>query len=136
MLHPESFPINASWYTKLTNKFPLMIDDRLVTSLGVAWLFKYQNEWCPLPRFIGKEWQYANAIFYVKVTFPFGIWLHVRWSDNPDVKRQFYQCGIGWKDSGRFAVHSRLQSDKTAADGYHTGLPNLDQTTGFNFGRH
>ena len=66
--------------------------------------------------------------------WPFAWFMHVRWSDDPAKENQYLQYGFGWKESGRFAIHFRIQCDKTAADGYHVGMPNRGQAQGFNYG--
>ena len=132
--HPESFDTNASWYTKLTNKFPLMIDDESVHTTAFAFFFKEDGKW-KLFKHVKENWQYVNAIFSIRVGLPFSFFFQIRWSDNPNTRRQLLQTGIGYKQSGRFAIHFRFQSDKSAEIGYHEGMPNLGQATGFTYGQ-
>ena len=68
------------------------------------------------------------------VGFPFALFMMIRWSATG--RRQFIQTGIGWKQNGRFAIHRRIQSDASSAAGYHSGLPNTDHVTGFDYGKH
>ena len=68
------------------------------------------------------------------VGFPFALFFMLRWADTG--RRQFIQTGIGWKQTGRFAIHRRIQSDASSAIGYHADLPNTDHVTGFDYGKH
>jgi hypothetical protein len=134
MRNLETFNANSSFYTKLTNNAFFCIDDELVQSLGIAIGFKLNNEWAWVPKFSRNERNFMNAIFFLKFSFPFGIFMQIRWSDNPSHRRQFWQGGIGWKKNGRFGILCRVQNDNSAAIGYHVGLPNTDQAQGFNYG--
>ena len=129
MIHPESFPSNASWYTKLTNRWPLMLDDQSIHTISIAWGFKLLGEWDFKPAIVRENWQYTNAIFSIRFGLPFALFVHFR-----PLKSHFMQFGIGWKQSGRFAIHFRIQSDASAAQGYHAGLPNNNQAINFNYG--
>jgi hypothetical protein len=131
MKHPETFSTNPNWYTKLTNSFPLMLDDKYILSNGIAWLFKENNKWVFIPRLTGNAHQYFNAVLFIRLALPPSIFLQIRFTSN-----RLFQFGIGWKLSGRFAVHFRFQTDASAAAGYHVGLPNTDQASGFNYGGH
>lgn len=63
---------------------------------------------------------FYNGHFFVRISFPFGIWLH--WKPYSDLR---VQLGIGWKLNGRFGVVARVQSDDEAAAGTHG--PNFGQ---------
>lgn len=79
---------------------------------------------------------YAEYIWYLlflKVV-PFGLFWGIRWSDNPERKRQFHQGGVGWKLNGRPGFLFRFSSDKAAAKG--TTGPNYGQAQGFEYGTH
>lgn len=128
MQHKEYF---NHWYDGILNSRPFCICAETVKTVGMAWGFKIDGKWQLLPKFIGKEWQYANAMFYIKVGTPFALFMQIRWNEI-----RLWQGGIGWKDSGRFAIHCRFQTDESAAAGYHTGMPNTDQAHGWEFGRH
>ena len=65
---------------------------------------------------------------------PFALFFMIRWAATG--RRQFIQTGIGWKQTGRFAIHRRIQSDASSAIGYHADLPNTDHVTGFDYGKH
>ena len=84
---------------------------------------------------------YAWSLLLIMLIFattlagsPFALFMMIRWADTG--KRQFIQTGIGWKQSGRIAVHCRIQSDASSAIGYHAGLPNTDHAVAWNYGNH
>ena len=129
MINPESFSTNPKWYTKLTNSFPLMIDDSYIKTIAIAWGYKLLGEWCFIPSLVKENWQYTNAIFSIRFGLPFACFVQIRWSSN-----RFIQFGLGWKQSGRFAIHCRIQTDESAARGYHINMPNNNQATGWNYG--
>lgn len=70
---------------------------------------------------------FYNGHFFVRFTFPFGVWLH--WKPYQDLR---FQTGLGWKLNGRFGGIFRFQTDKEAAAGTHG--PNLGQATAWNRG--
>ena len=130
MKHMEYF---NNWYDGILNSWPFCIDDKYVKSNGIAIGFKENERWVFRPRITGNAHQFFNAILYLGLCLPFGVFCQIRWSDKPTGK-QFIQFGIGYKNSGRFAILCRVQSDASAAVGYHPGLPNLGHATGFNYG--
>ena len=132
MKHLETF---NHWYDKLLNNWPFLIDDTSVESLGIAWGFKENGKWVFTPRLTGNAHQFFNAIFFIRVVFPLGLFIQIRWSDKPTGK-QFIQLGLGYKNTGRFAILCRVQSDASSAVGYHPGLPNNGQAQGFEYGGH
>lgn len=75
---------------------------------------------------------FRNGMVYVRLLWPFGVFLHVRWCGS--CRRAFLQTGAGWKLNGRFAVLFRVQSDATAAAG--TSGPNFGQAPGWSEGEH
>jgi hypothetical protein len=77
---------------------------------------------------------YYNGILFFRVMLPFFIGLHVRWSGDPAVRRQFLQTHIGWKKNGDFAITFRIQNDASAAAG--SSGPNVNQAPGWNCGTH
>jgi len=109
------------------------IDDKYVKSIGIAWLFKEGGKWKFMPRITGQQSLFFNAVFFLRLSFPFGIFASVRWSSATD-KKALFQAGIGWKLNGRLAVLFRIQSDKSSAKGV-TG-PNFGQSRGFYYGTH
>ena len=132
MKHLEYF---NNWYDGILNSWPFCIDDTSVKSAGMALGFMENNTWHECPRSTGNDHQYFNATFFIRIVWPFGIFMHIRWSDKPTGK-QFLQLGIGYKMTGRFAIHCRVQSDASSAIGYHEGLPNNGQAQGFEYGGH
>lgn len=109
------------------------IDDGYVKSIGIAWLFKENGQWKFMPRITGQQSLFFNAVFFLRLSLPLGIFASVRWSSATD-KKSLLQTGFGWKLNGRLGILMRIQSDKTSAAGV-TG-PNLGQATGFNYGPH
>ena len=130
MKHLEYF---NHWYDRLLNTFPFCLDDSQIKTIGIAWIFRENNHWNLTPRITGNA-QYYNAMFFVRIGFPFALFFMFRWSAIG--KHQFIQAGIGWKQTGRFAVHCRVQTDANAAIGYHAGLSNTDQAIAWNYGKH
>lgn len=86
-----------------------------------------------MPRITGQQSLFFNAVFFLRLSLPLGIFASVRWSSATD-KKSLLQTGFGWKLNGRLGILMRIQSDKTSAAGV-TG-PNLGQATGFNYGPH
>lgn len=109
------------------------IDSNFVKSIGVAWLFKDNGEWKFIPRITGNTSLFYNSIFFLRLSFPLGIFFSFRWSESIE-KKSLWQTGVGWKLNGRLGVLFRIQSDKTSAAGV-TG-PNFGQATGFEYGTH
>ena len=130
MKHLETF---NHWYDGLLNSWPFCIDDSRIKSIGIAISFKENGKWVFMPRLTGNAHQYFNAMFFMRLTWPLGLFIQLRWSDKPTGK-QFIQLGIGYKNTGRLGIICRVQSDASAAVGYHVGLPNLGHATGFNYG--
>jgi len=117
----------------LGNQFPLLLDTDWIKSFGVAWLFKENGKWCVIPRITGNESLFYNAVFFVRLVWPLGVFASVRWSAS-STSRSLLQCGIGWKLNGRLGLTFRIQSDATSAAG--SSGPNFGQATGFNYGTH
>lgn len=128
MKHIEKF---GKWYDGILNSWPMCLDDSVIHTTAIAWGFTENGKWNFFPRTVKEDWQYVNAIFSVRFGSPFAFFMQIRWSST-----RLAQFGIGWKQSGRFAIHCRFQTDASAAAGYHAGMPNTDQAHGFEFGRH
>ena len=110
------------------------IDDQYVKSIGIAWLFKEGGKWVFMPRITGEQSLFFNAVFFLRLSLPFGIFFGFRWSAS-SVKKALFQTGMGWKLNGRLAVLLRIQSDVASSKGV-TG-PNYGQATGgFDYGPH
>ena len=127
MKHLEHF---NHWYDRLLNAFPFCLDDSKIKTIGIAWIFRENNHWNITPRITGNA-QYYNAQFFVRFGLPFALFFHMRLSST-----RLFQCGLGWKQTGRFAIHFRVQTDAHSAIGYHAGLPNTGQAIAWNYGKH
>ena len=126
--HLENF---GDWWDGILNLFPFCLDDSLIKTIGIAWIFQEQGVWKFKPRIVPTGWQYANACIFVRFGLPFAFFVQLRASET-----HLWQGGFGWKQSGRIAIHCRFQTDASAAVGFHVGLPNTDQSSGFEYGRH
>lgn len=109
------------------------IDSDLVRSVGIAWLFKEGGVWRFKPRVTGNVSLFYNAVFFLRLSLPFGLFWSIRWSSSK-TKKALWQAGIGWKLNGRLAVLFRFQSDASSAAGV-TGA-NFGQSGGFEYGTH
>lgn len=109
------------------------IDDKVVKSIGIAWLFKEGGRWNFMPRITGQQSLFFNAVFFLRFSLPFGVFFSFRWSAS-SVKKALFQTGIGWALNGRLKVLFRIQSDISSAKGV-TG-PNVNQAVGFYYGSH
>lgn len=108
----------GGWWDRFLNAWPMCLHrDSIATVFTIArdiegW---YRPEDYSL---------YYNGYFFIRVTFPFGIFVHVK-----PVADHRFQCGLGWKLNGRFTITLRWQSDKSAAAGAHPNAPNLGQAS-------
>lgn len=68
----------------------------------------------------GRVSLYYNGILFVRLNWPFGVWVQLKWSRN-----HRFQTGFGVKLNGRLGVNFRHQSTESAAAG----------TTGANSGQ-
>jgi len=128
MKHLEVF---GNWWDGILNAFPFCLDDIYIKTVGIAWLFTIDGKWCFIPKIVPNDWQYANACIFIRFGLPFAFFMQLRCSAT-----HLWQGGLGWKQSGRFAIHFRFQTDASAAAGFHVGMPNTDQSGGFEYGRH
>ena len=126
--HLENF---GKWYDGILNLFPFCLDDTWIKTIGISWLFTVDGKWCFIPKIVPSNWQYANACIFVRIGFPFAFFMQLRAGPT-----HLWQGGIGWKQSGRIAIHFRFQTDASSAIGYHVDLPNTDHASGFEYGRH
>lgn len=129
-----------------------------IRSVGLAWLFKEGGKWVFTPRITGDTSLFYNAVFFVRLSLPAGIFASFRWSGSRTSKA-LLQGSLGIKLNGRLAIGVawilipilicliewqwwmlltlpawRIQSDASSAAGV-TG-PNLGQSGGFTFGTH
>lgn len=107
----------------------LTLDTDWIKSFGIAWIFKDAGEWRFLPRLTESVSLFYNAQFFLRLAFPFGVFFGMRLSSS-----HLFQCGIGFKLNGRFAILFRVQSDESAARGV-TG-PNYGQSSAWDYGTH
>lgn len=117
----------------LLNQWPLLLDTESIESIGIAWLFKENDRWCFMPRITGEVSLFYNAVFFLRLSVPFGAFASLRWSAS-STARALLQLGAGWKLNGRISLLLRIQSDATSAAG--ASGPNYGQATGFNYGTH
>jgi|WetSurMetagenome_2_1015567.scaffolds.fasta_scaffold173659_3 hypothetical protein len=108
------------------------IDSDCVKSIGFAWLFKEGGKWRLLPRITGNVALFYNAMFFIRLSFPAGLFWTIRWAAKGS--RAYWQSGLGWKLNGRLSVTFRIQGDAASASGV-TG-PNIGQAQGFDYGPH
>ena len=126
--HLEDF---GKWYDPILNLYPFCLNDTWIHTIGIAWLFTVNGKWQFIPKIVPNDWQYANACFFVRVGAPFAFFMQLRC-----VTTHLWQGGIGWKQSGRIAIHFRFQTDASSTLGYHPNLSNTDHASGFEYGRH
>jgi len=75
---------------------------------------------------------FYNGVFFVRFMLPFFIGVHIRWAGRNPTTREYLQTYIGWKLNGFFSAVFRIQSDKSAADGFTS--PNYGQAVGWEDG--
>ena len=113
----------GNWLDRLLNSWPFCLDSDYTPSLwAIAW--DEQGVWHPLNVSL-----FYNGYFFLRLTFPFGFWLHVK-----PVRNARFQCGAGWKLNGRIGLTLRWQTDAKAARGAHENAPNLGQAIGWERG--
>ena len=126
----ERHPSESWLMWKLGNL--LTVDEDSMRSVAVAWIFKEDGKWNFVPRVTGSQSLFFNAVIFVRILWPFGLYWMLRWSATGS--RAYWQSGFGFKGNGRFSITFRIQGDKASAAGV-TG-PNLGQAQGFDFGPH
>lgn len=90
----------------LLNAWPLCIDaDSIRTLLSLA----HDDEGVYSP---GDQSLFYNGYWFLRVTLPFGVWLHLK-----PLRNLRFQCGCGWALNGRIKFTFRFQSDESAAAG-------------------
>jgi hypothetical protein len=78
---------------------------------------------------------FYNGVFYFRFMLPFCVCLMIRWTANPDGRKQFLQTLLGWKLNGVLALTFRIQNDPSAKEsnkGHE--YDNLGQAIGFDDG--
>jgi hypothetical protein len=104
-----------------------------IKSVGFAWGFQRKGVWDWKPVITGNDSLYFNAILFVRLVFPLGVFVGIRWSGST-TKAALWQGGMFWKLNGRFALTFRVQSDDSAAAG--TNSPNYFDGRGWEYGSH
>ena len=134
MIHPEFDKRYPDWLNNLLNKWPLMIDEDSVKSFAVVWGFKREGKWQWKPERAPNDGaQFYNGILCLRLNWPIGVFLQIRWSGST-TRKALLQCGLGWKVVGRIGLVLRVQSDASSAVGYNT--PNTGQAQGWEYGPH
>lgn len=110
----------GNWLDKLLNAWPACIHTDAVATLFTA-AIDIDGLYRPDSRSL-----YYNGFLFVRITWPAGIWIHVK--PHPNLR---LQAGIGWKLNGRFGLTFRAQTDQGAAAGAHENAPNIGQATGW-----
>jgi len=110
------------WLNAVLNSWPLCLDtDSIDTLFAVAW----DEDGIYQP---GSQSLFYNGYFFLRITWPGGIFLHIKLSAD-----RRYQFGLGYKLNGRFGVTWRWgQTDAAAAVGVQG--PNTGQATGWTRG--
>lgn len=111
---------NGDWRDKLLNAFPLLLDTDYIGTLAFAW--DREGPYSPEDYSL-----FYNGYVMVRLTFPFGIFIHIK-----PARDARLQLGFGWKLNGRFGLICRWQSDKSAAAGTHG--PNHGQASAWERG--
>lgn len=135
----------GNWVDRLLNAWPFCLDPAYTPSIfAIAW----DADGIYLP---GSRSLFYNGAVMLRLTFPFGIWIHLK-----PVRDRRLQAGLGWKLNGRIALNPfalpviaalwltvgwswwwlallpfyRVQTDASAAAGAHENAPNLGQASG------
>lgn len=132
---------NGNWIDNLLNSWPLCLDtDSIKPVLEIEYGANkstptkpdFKNLIIRTGNRCTTDSLFRNGLIYLRLTRPFGIFIHLRWC--AFCRRAFLQTGFGWKLNGRIAVLLRIQSDQSAADGVHGH--NFGQAVGFAEGNH
>ena len=107
----------GNWVDRLLNAWPFCLDSESIGT--VAFAFDRRGVYMPEDYSL-----FYNGFVFLRLTFPFGIWLHVK-----PLRNLRIQTGIGWKLNGRVGLTLRAQTDASAADGEHG--PNYGQASGW-----
>ena len=112
----------GNWFDRLMNSFPFLLDTDYIGTVAIAW--DAQGVYSPEDRSL-----FYNGYLFMRLTFPFGVFLHVK-----PVADARFQCGFGWKLNGRFGLILRWQTDAKAAQGAHANAPNSGQASAWRRG--
>src|SRR3990167_6101049 len=112
----------GNWFDRLMNVWPLCLDAEIIRTAAVAW--DADGVYFPSRRSL-----FYNGFIFLRLTWPFGIFIHVK-----PVRNARFQCGSGWKLNGRIGLILRWQKDEKAAQGAHENAPNVGKARGWNRG--
>lgn len=90
----------GDWRDKVFNA--IAVPTEWVKSVAVAW----DKDGVYFP---GTRSLYYNGFVFLRLSLPFGIFLHLK-----PLKNLRFQTGLGWKLIGRFAMTFRFQTDESA----------------------
>ena len=110
----------GNWFDRLNNA--VAIDPNYIGTIAFA--VDDQGPYCPEASSL-----FYNGFLMLRLTFPFGVFLHVK-----PVRDARFQCGIGWALNGRFKLIFRRQTDAKAAAGAHENAPNIGQAVAWERG--
>lgn len=111
---------SGNWFDRLNNA--IAVDMDYIGTLAFAW--DAEGPYSPEDYSL-----FYNGFVMLRVTFPFGLFLHIK-----PVRSARFQCGAGWKLNGRFGLIFRWQTDAKAAQGAHENAPNYGQASEWNRG--
>jgi hypothetical protein len=113
----------GNWIDRLLNRWPFCLDANSMRTVAIA--RDAQGWYKP-----GARSLFYNGYVFVRLTWPLGLWLHVRLT--PDHRSQF---GAGWKLNGRFGLTFRpWQANASGARGAHPGAPNVGHASAWERG--
>ena len=119
----ETDPRLPAWINVVLNSWPFCLDaDRINTFAFSIGPWGIEKE--------GNQSQLYNGAFFLRLNWPLGIAILVRWVSDKTTNIMF-----GWKLNGRFTLTLRIQQTDVAAAAGILG-PNLGQATGWNRGPH
>jgi len=104
---------------------------------GFKWSAGAKFQWRPVfGRYYGSFYKHLglDALFYngaifVRLVFPFGVFVQIRWSGHTD-RRAFLQAGVGYKLNGRWGFLFRIpKSDAAATRGAWSGVDGENVST-------
>jgi hypothetical protein len=117
----EKDPRLPGWLNTVLNCWPFCIHEEATATI---FTIAYDAEGLYRPE---NASLFYNGYFFIRIMFPFGIWVHIKPRANTRI-----QFGLGWKANGRMAITFRVQTDKEAATGVLG--PNYGQATAWDRG--
>lgn len=130
----DRHPGESWWLWKLGNWTTAPIE--WVRSVAFSVGSKVAGEWRLRPMLYRSAWTangldalFYNAVLFVRVVWPVGIFVQIRWSGRTD-RRAYVQFGAGWKLNGRFGLIARIpRSDAHATTGQWSGVAGENVST-------